>query len=116
MYKHRKTFPKLVLSQGWEHMEPAYIRQLMEEWISRVTLSISTWRSDAQKWWENMVSMARKDHEEWLDLNPADRARMEYKYGQGERIPIPESTHLLESVMRAELLEVIPAVATRSFQ
>ena len=54
------------------------------------------------------LDFARARHEQWLQSPPAQRATLEPAYILGDRKHIPEASNAVESVLRTELLEVIP--------
>ena len=73
------------------------------------TFAIATWRGDAQPYWLTQVlDRARARHDQWLQNTPAQRANLEPAYILGDRKHIPETQNAVESVLRTELIEVIP--------
>ena len=78
-------------------------------WYDRSTFAIATWRGDAQRYWLTQVlEPARIRHDQWLQSTPAQRATLEPAYILGDRKHIPEAASAVESLLRTELLEVIP--------
>ena len=85
------------------------MQQMLEVWCDSSTFAIATWRGDAQRYWLTQVlEPARSRHDQWLPSAPAQRAILEPAYILGDRKDIPEATNAVESVLRTELLEVIP--------
>ena len=85
------------------------MRQLLESWYDKSTFAIATWRGDAQRYWLTQVlDCARNKHDQWLQSTPAQRASLEPAYILGDRKHIPEAQNAVESVLRTELLDVIP--------
>ena len=83
--------------------------QLLESWYDKSTFAISTWRGDAQRYWLTQVfDCARNRHYRWLHSTPSQRASLEPAYILGDRKHIPEAQNAMESVLRTELLDVIP--------
>ena len=86
-----------------------YFRQLLESWYDRSTFAIATWRGDAQGYWLTQVlDCARNRHDQWLQSIPSQQASLEPAYILGDRKHIPEAQNAVESVLRTELLDVIP--------
>ena len=82
---------------------------MLEVWYDKSTFAIATWRGDAQRYWLTQVlDLARARHDQWLQSPPAQRATLEPAYILGDRKHIPEAPNAVESVLRTELLEVIP--------
>ena len=85
------------------------MRQLLESWYDRCTFAIATWRGDAQRYWLTQVlDCSRQRHDLWLQSTPAQRASLEPACILGDRKHIPEAQNAVESVLRTELLDVIP--------
>ena len=85
------------------------MQQMLEVWYDKSTFAIATWRGDAQRYWLTQVlDLARARHDQWLQSTPAQRATLEPAYILGDRKHIPEAQNAVESVLRTELLEVIP--------
>ena len=85
------------------------MRQLLESWYDKSTFAIATWRGDAQRYWLTQVlDCARNRHDQWLHSTPSQRASLEPAYILGDRKHIPEAQSAVESVLRTELLDVIP--------
>ena len=81
---------------------------MLEVWYDKSTFATATWRGDAQRYWLTQVlDFARARHEQWLQ-SPPQRASLEPAYILGDRKHIPEPPNAVESVLRTELLEVIP--------
>ena len=85
------------------------MQQMLEVWYDKSTFAIATWRGDAQRYWLTQVlDLARARRDQWLQSPPAQRATLEPAYILGDRKHIPEATNAVGSVLRTELLEVIP--------
>ena len=85
------------------------MRQLLESRYDKSTFAIVTWRGDAQRYWLTQVlDCARNRHDQWLQSTPSQRASLEPAYILGDRKHIPEAQNAVESVLRTELLDVIP--------
>ena len=85
------------------------MQQMLEVWYGKSTFAIATWRGDAQRYWLTQVlDSARARHDQWFQSTPAQGATLEPAYIIGDRKHIPESHNAVESVLRRELLEVIP--------
>ena len=85
------------------------MRQILESWYDKSTFAIATWRRDAQRYWLTQVlDCARTRHDQWLQSTPSQRASLEAAYILGDRKHIPEAQSAVESVLRTELLDVIP--------
>ena len=85
------------------------MRQILESWYDKSTFAMATWRGDAQRYWLTQVlEPARVRHEQWLQSAPAQRATLEPAHILGDRKHIPEAPNAVESVLRTELLEVVP--------
>ena len=57
------------------------MRQLLEDWLSKSTFAIATWRGDAQRYWlEQVLGTARVLRDQWLQSPPAQRASLELAY------------------------------------
>ena len=85
------------------------MRQILESWYDKSTFAIATWRGDAQRYWLTQVlDRARNRHDQWLQSTPSQRASLEPAYILGDRKHIPEAQNAVESVLRTELLDVIP--------
>ena len=54
------------------------------------------------------LDCARNRHDQWLHSTPSQRASLEPAYILGDRKHIPEAQNAVESVLRTELLDVIP--------
>ena len=82
---------------------------MLEVRYDKSTFAIATWRGDAERYWPTQVlDLARARHDQWLQSTPAQRATLEPAYLLGNRKHIPEAQNAVESVLRTELLEVIP--------
>ena len=85
------------------------MQQMLEVWYDRSTFAIATWRGDAQRYWLTQVlEPARTRNDQWLQSTPAQRATLEPTYILGDRKHIPDAVNAVESVLRTELLDVIP--------
>eukprot|EP00975_Prorocentrum_lima_P056678 11889039-Prorocentrum_lima.AAC.1 len=62
-----------------------------------MALYISTWGEQGRPWWIDVVSQARIKHQEWLELTPRERSRLEGRYILGEKLPIPPPASNLEN-------------------
>ena len=81
------------------------VRQLLEDWLSKSTFAMATWRGDAQRCWlEHVLEAARARHDQWLQSTPDQRASLEPAYILWDRKLIPEVVNVVESVLRTELL------------
>ena len=107
--RSRKSLPKLMLPSNYKSCSILDMRQLLESWYDKSTFAIATWRGDAQRYWLTQVlDCARNRHDQWLQSTPAQRASLEPAYILGDRKHIPEAQNAVESVLRTELLDVIP--------
>ena len=107
--RSRKSLPKLMLPSNYKSCSILDMRQLLESWYDRSTFAIATWRGDAQGYWLTQVlDCARNRHDQWLQSTPSQRASLEPAYILGDRKHIPEAQNAVESVLRTELLDVIP--------
>ena len=85
------------------------MHQMLEVWYDKSTFAMATWRGDAQRYWLTQVlEPARVRREQWLQSAPAQRATLEPACVLGDRKHIPEAPNAVESVLRTELLDVIP--------
>ena len=107
--RSRKPLPKLSLPPNYKSCSILDVQQLLEVWYDRSTFAIATWRGDAQRYWLTQVlDCARARHDQWLQSSPAQRATLEPVYILGDRKHILDAQNAVESVLRTELLEVIP--------
>ena len=107
--RSRKSPPKLMLPSNYKSCSMLDMRQLLESRYDKSTLAIVTWRGDAQRYWLTQVlDCARNRHDQWLQSTPSQRASLEPAYILGDRKHIPEAQNAVESVLRTELLDVIP--------
>ena len=91
------------------------MRQLLELWYDRCTFAVATWRGDAQRYClTEILDRARSRHDQWLQSTPSQRATLEPAYILGDRKNIPEAKNAVESVLRTELLDVIPKSISES--
>ena len=101
--------PKLSLPSNFKMCSIPDMQQMLEVWYDKSTFAIATWRGDAQRYWLTQVlDLARARHDQWLQSSPAQRANLELAYILGDRKHIPEAPNAVKSVLRTELLEVIP--------
>ena len=50
------------------------MRQLLEDWLSKSTFTIATWRGDAQRYWlDQVLETARVQHDQWLQSTPDNK-------------------------------------------
>ena len=85
------------------------MQQMLEVWYDKSTFAMATWRGDAQRYWLiQVLDLARARHDQGLQSTPSQRATLEPAYILGDRKHIPEAPNAVESVLRTELLEVIP--------
>ena len=85
------------------------MQQMLEVWYDKSTFAIATWRGDAQRYWlVQVLEPARARHDQWLQSAPAQRPMLEPAHILGDREHIPEATNAVESVLRTELLDVLP--------
>eukprot|EP00971_Amphidinium_carterae_P070996 1403781-Amphidinium_carterae.1 len=108
LFKQRKTLPKLVLVQNWRTMQPAFVRQIFEDWKTKVVMTVGTWGHATHDVIEGRMNKARDEHEMWLDSSPTERARLEKQYLLGDSKAVSDPHNHFESVLRVELLEQIP--------
>eukprot|EP00971_Amphidinium_carterae_P023945 472394-Amphidinium_carterae.2 len=108
IFKQRKNLPKLIVTGNWRQAQPAMVRQLFENWLAKSVLVMGTWATGAQTWLQARTDRAREEHEHWLSVAPEERAALEKQYMLGETIKVPDADDQLESLLRVELLEVIP--------
>ena len=82
---------------------------MLEDWFNKSTFAIATWKGDAQRYWlDQVLETARVRHEQWLQSSPDQRASLEPTHILGDRKLIPEAVNAAESVLRTELLDVVP--------
>ena len=113
--RSRKALPKLMLPSNYKACSILEMRQLLETWYDRCTFAVATWRGDAQRYWlTEILDRARNRHDQWLQSTPSQRASLEPAYILGDRKNIPEAQNAVESVLRTELLEVIPKSISES--
>ena len=85
------------------------MQEMLEDWFNKLTFAIATWKGDAQRYWlDQALETARARHDQWLQSPPDQRASLEPAYILGDQRLIPEAAKAVESVLRTELLEVIP--------
>ena len=85
------------------------MQQMLEDWYNKSTFAMATWRGDAQRYWlVQVLDPARARHDQWLQSAPDRRASLEPTYILGDRKLIPEAANAVESVLRTELLDVVP--------
>eukprot|EP00971_Amphidinium_carterae_P214071 4248424-Amphidinium_carterae.1 len=65
-------------------MQPALVRQIYEDWKSKVVMTVGTWGRATHDVINGRMDKARDEHELWLDSSPTERARMEKQYLLGE--------------------------------
>ena len=107
--RSRKSLPKLMLPSNYKSCSILDMRQLLESWYDRCTFATATWRGDAQRYWLTQVlDCARQRHDLWLQSTPAQRANLDPAYILGDRKHILEAQNSVESVLRTEMLDVIP--------
>eukprot|EP00971_Amphidinium_carterae_P311078 6181989-Amphidinium_carterae.2 len=75
---------------------------------ARASLKLLKRKAGAQPWFQARADKAREEHEHWLSVTPEVRAALEKQYMLGETIKVPDADDQLESLLRVELLEVIP--------
>ena len=76
------------------------MRQLLEDWLSKSTFPIATWRGDAQRYWlDQVLETARVRRDQWLQSTPDQRASLEPAYILGDRKNIPEAINAVENVL-----------------
>ena len=105
----KRSLPQLKLGSTWKQNNILEIRQTLEDWLSKCTFSIATWRHGAQSYWlQDVVAEAREQHSSWLKSSPEARAASEPEFILGDRNCIPDAMNVVESCLRVELLEAIP--------
>ena len=91
------------------HLRVQHLHSRQEEQVSPA--AIATLRGDAQRYWLTQVlEPARARHDQWLQSSPAQRDILEPAYILGDRKHTPDAANAVESVLRTELLDVIPKV------
>ena len=106
---HRKSLPQFKLPSNYKSCSILDMQQMLEDGFNKLTFAIATWRGDAQRYWlDQVLETARAWHEQWLQNSPEQRASLEPAYILGDRKLIPEAVNAVESVLRTELLDVIP--------
>ena len=106
--RSRKSL-KLSLPSNYRSCSILDMQQMLEVWYDKSTFAIATWQGDAQRYWLTQVlDLARARRDQWLQSTPAQRATLEPAYTLGDRKHIPEAPNAVKSVLRTELLEVIP--------
>ena len=83
------------------------MQQMLEVWYDKSTFAVATWKGD-RYWHTQVLDLARARRDQWLQSTPAQRATLESACILGDRKHIPEAPNAVESVLRTELLEVIP--------
>ena len=107
--RSRKPLPKLSLPSNYKNCSILDMQQMLEVWYDKSTFTITTWRGDAQRYWLTQVlDLARARHDQWFQVLQLKEACLEPAYILGDRKHNPEATNAVESVLRTELLEVIP--------
>eukprot|EP00975_Prorocentrum_lima_P071552 12938319-Prorocentrum_lima.AAC.1 len=71
--KHKQRLPALELPPG-RYIPPAKIRRIFDMWIAEIAVKIGTWGQNAQEYLMKTVQQARLEHDDWLDLTPAQQA------------------------------------------
>ena len=61
--------PKLVIKKG----DATTLTRVINEWIQKTTISLSTWPQSAATFWAQVVGTARQRHNWWLSLSPHQR-------------------------------------------
>ena len=88
---------------------------MLEDWYNMSTFAIATWRGGAQRYWlVQVLDPARARHDPWLQSPPDRRASLEPAYILGDRKRIPDAVNAVESVLRTELLDVIPKIVAEA--
>eukprot|EP00971_Amphidinium_carterae_P020664 407248-Amphidinium_carterae.1 len=70
-------------------------------------LNVSTWNARASKIWKDAVEQAEQDHTRYLSMTPSERVVDRGTHRSG-RWNLPHALGSTESLMRAELLEILP--------
>eukprot|EP00971_Amphidinium_carterae_P146875 2910831-Amphidinium_carterae.1 len=65
-------------------MQPALVRQLFEDWKSKVVMTVGIWGHSTHDVIEGRMNKARDEHERWLDSSPTERAQLEKQYLLGD--------------------------------
>ena len=108
-WQSTKSLPSFKLSSNYRACSILEVRQPLEDWLSKSTLTIATWRGDAQRYrLEQVLEIARVRRDQWLRSTPDQRASLEPAYILGDRKLIPEAVNAVESVLRTELLDAMP--------
>eukprot|EP00975_Prorocentrum_lima_P042081 8847134-Prorocentrum_lima.AAC.1 len=68
--------------------------------MTEIAGKIGTWGHNAQEYWMKTVQQARSEHDDWLDLTPAQQAVREASYMFGDEFPIPPNGSTLENHLR----------------
>ena len=85
MDRSRKSLPQFKLPSTYKSRSVLDTQQMLEDWFNKSTFAIAAWRGDAQRYWlDQALETARVRREQWLAVNA------------------------VESVLRPELLDVIP--------
>eukprot|EP00971_Amphidinium_carterae_P096665 1913333-Amphidinium_carterae.1 len=43
LFRQRRSLPKLILAQNWRTMQPAFVRQIFEDWKTKIVMAVGTW-------------------------------------------------------------------------
>eukprot|EP00971_Amphidinium_carterae_P109193 2162156-Amphidinium_carterae.1 len=89
-------------------MQPALVRQIFEDWKTKVVMTVGTWGHATHDIIEGRMNKAHDDHEMWLDSSPTERARLEKQYILGDSKAVTDPRNHFEPILRVELLEQIP--------
>ena len=109
MDRLRNSPPQFKLPSNYKSCSILDTQQMLKDWFNKSTFAIATWRGDAQRYWLDQVfEPARARHEQRLQSSPDQRASLEPAYTLGNRKLTPEAVNAVESVLRTELLDVIP--------
>ena len=103
--RDRGSLPKLNIDKS---MDPALQMDRFESWLSATSTAIATWSIEAERYWYEVVSGSKKAYTAWSQLTPMERA---LRGGTASRIlgiSMTVDVPLLEKVLRAELLKVLP--------
>ncbi len=103
--RDRESLPKLIIDKS---MDPATQMDRFDSWLTATSTAIATWSTEAERYWYEVVSGAKRAYTAWSQLTPMERA---LRGGTASRIlgiALPLEVPLLEKVLRAELLKVLP--------
>jgi len=108
--RDRENLPKLQLEKG---LDPTTQMDRFDRWLNMTMTAIATWSTDAEIYWMNVVKATKDAYAEWASLTPAERASAGGSASRLLGLRMPTNVPLIEKVLRAELMKVLPSTITR---